>query len=238
MRRISVILFKEWKESLRNKMILFGAIFLPLLMVGAAVAMVYQGRTSGPPGAEVALFNTALMYFLILPVIIPLAIAVYSIVGEKEQGTLEPLLATPISDWELFVGKALVSVLPAVVLTWGSFALFLGVSVALLGRIPPHALTAPWLAAVFGLTPLLSLFSVGVTMLVSSRATDARAAYEFSSLAVLPALVPLIIYSTRKTIVSLGLVAVEGVVLLVGSAVVLYFAIRMFRREQILTRWK
>jgi ABC-2 type transport system permease protein len=75
-------------------------------------------------------------------------------------------------------------------------------------------------------------------MLVSSRATDARAAYEFSSLAVLPALVPLIIYSTRKTIVSLGLVAVEGVVLLVGSAVVLYFAIRMFRREQILTRWK
>ncbi len=136
MRRISVILFKEWKESLRNKMILFGAIFLPLLMVGAAVAMVYQGRTSGPPGAEVALFNTALMYFLILPVIIPLAIAVYSIVGEKEQGSLEPLLATPISDWELFLGKALVSVLPAVVLTWGSFGLFLGVSVALLGRDP------------------------------------------------------------------------------------------------------
>ena len=98
MPRIRVILLKEWRESLRNKMILFGAIFLPLFMVGAALVMVYQGRGIDVPGVHIALFNTALMYFLILPTIIPLAIAAYSIIGEKEQGSLEPLLATPIPE--------------------------------------------------------------------------------------------------------------------------------------------
>jgi len=238
MHRINVILLKEWRESLRNKMILFGAIFLPLFMVGAAVVMVYQGRGIDVPGAQIALFNMALMYFLILPAVIPLAIAAYSIIGEKEQGSLEPLLATPISDLELFLGKALASVIPALILTWGSFGLFLGVSIPLVGGIPPHVLTPPWIAAIFGLAPLLSLFSVGVTMLVSSRASDARAAYQVSSLAILPGIVPLIIYSSKKTLVSLFLVGLEGAVLIVASIIVLYFAIKVFRREQILTRWK
>jgi len=235
---IKVILMKEWRESLRNKMILFGAIILPLCMVGAAMVMIYQGRGIDVPGAQAALFNTALMYFLILPAIIPLAIAAYSIIGEKEQGSLEPLLATPISDLELFLGKALASVIPALVLTWGSFGLFLGVSIPVVGGIPPHVLTPPWIAAIFGLTPFLALFSVGVTMLVSSRASDTRAAYQFSSFAILPVIIPLIVYSSRKTLVNLWLVALEGIVLLVAGLIVLYFAIRMFKREQILTRWK
>jgi len=238
MPRIRVILLKEWRESLRNKMILFGAIFLPLVMVGAAEVMVYQGRGIDIPGAQIALFNTALMYFLILPAIIPLAIAAYSIIGEKEQGSLEPLLATPISDLELFLAKALASVLPALVLTWLSFGLFLGIAIPLVGGVPPHVLTAPWIAAIFGLSPLLSLFSVGITLLVSSRATDARAAYQVSSFGILPAIIPLIIYSSQKTLVNLGLVALEGLVLIVASIIVLYFAIKVFRREQILTRWK
>jgi len=238
MRRLSVILLKEWRESLRNKMILFGAIFLPVFMVGAALVMVYQGKGIDVPGAQIALFNTALMYFLLLPAIVPLAIAAYSIVGEKDQGSLEPLLATPITDLELFLGKALSSVLPALVMTWVSFGLFLGIAIPLVGGIPPHVLTAPWIAAIFGLSPLLALFSVGVTLLVSSRASDARAAYQVSSFAILPAIVPLIIYSSRKTLVSLALVGLEGVVLIAAAIIVLYFAIRVFRREQILTRWK
>jgi len=238
MQRIKVIVFKEWRESLRNKMILLGAIFLPLVMVGASLVMVYQGRAIEVPGAQVALFNTALMYFLIMPAIIPLAIAAYSIIGEKEQASMEPLLATPISDSELFLGKALASVIPAIGLTWASFGLFLGVCILLVGGIPPHVLNPPWIAAIFGISPLLSLFSVGVTLLVSSRATDARAAYQFSSFGILPALIPLIVYTSKKTLVNLWLVGVEGVLLIVASVIVLYFAIKVFSREQILTRWK
>ena len=238
MRRINVILEKEWAEARHNKMVLLSVIFLPLFMVGAALFMVYQGKGTGNPVAQVALFNTALMYFLLLPALIPVAIAVYAIVGEKEQGSLEPLLATPITDLELFLGKSLASVLPALVMTWSGFGLFIVIAIPLVGGIPPHVLTPPWIAGIFGLSPLLALFSVGVTMLVSARATDVRAAYQFSSFGILPGIIPLIIYSSRKTLVSLWLVGIEGVALLLLSIVVLYLAIRVFRREQILTRWK
>ena len=84
-----------------------------------------KSAQGGDPIEQIILFNTALLYFLLLPAIIPLAIAVYSIVGEKEQTTLEPLLATPISDVELFLGKALASVIPALIVNWISFGAFL-----------------------------------------------------------------------------------------------------------------
>ena len=238
MHRLKVLLIKEWRESLRNKMVLFGVIFLPVILVGTSVFMLTTGAAEEDPIAQVVLFNTSLMYFMLLPAIIPLAIAVYSIVGEKEQTTLEPLLATPISDTELFLGKALASVIPAVLVNWISFGLFLGVTRLLVGGFLLQTLTAPWLASIFGLTPLLALFSVGVTMIVSSRASDARAAYQFSSLAILPGLVPLIVYSSMKTIVDMRLILLEAALLVVAGAVVLYFAIKLFRREQILTRWK
>ena len=238
MHRLRVILLKEWRESLRNKMVLFGVAFLPVLLVGVSVYMVVEGGGIDDPVAQIVLFNTSLMYFLLLPVIIPLAISVYSIVGEKDQATLEPLLATPITDLELFLGKALASVIPALAINWICFGAFVGIAVVLLGGLPPHVLTVPWLVAIFGLSPLLSLFAVAVTMLVSSRASDARAAYQLSSFAVLPGIIPLIVYTSRRTLVNLALVGLEAIVLFLISAVLLYFAIRIFRREQILTRWK
>ena len=238
MTRLRVLLIKEWRESLRNKMVLFGVVFLPLILVGTSIFMLTTGEAQDDPVAQVVLFNTSLMYFMVLPAVIPLAIAVYSIVGEKEQTTLEPLLATPISDLELFLGKALASVIPAVVINWASFGLFLAATRLLTGGFLLQTLTAPWLASIFGLSPLLALFSVGVTMIVSSRASDARAAYQFSSLAILPGLVPLIIYSSMKTLVDMRLILLQGGLLIIATVVVLWFAIRLFSREQILTRWK
>ena len=238
MNRLRVLLLKEWRESLRNKMVLFGVIFLPAILVATSVYMITLGDGADDPVGQIVLFNTSLMYFLLLPAIIPLAIAVYSIVGEKEQTTLEPLLATPISDLELFLGKALASVIPALVVNWISFGAFLGIIRLLVGSVPLQTLTAPWLVSIFGLSPLLALFSVGVTMIVSSRASDARAAYQFSSFAILPGIIPLVIYSSSKTLVDLRLIVLEGGVLIIACTAVMYFAIKLFRREQILTRWK
>ncbi len=238
MHRLSVLLKKEWRESLRNRMVLFGVVFLPVVFIGISVFMLSTGASQNDSVAQVVLFNTSLMYFMILPAIIPLAIAVYSIVGEKEQTTLEPLLATPITDTELFLGKALASVIPAVLVNWISFGVFLLAVRLLVGAFLVETLTTPWLVSIFGLSPLLALFSVGVTMIVSSRASDARAAYQFSSLAILPGMIPLIIYSSMKTLVDLRLILLEAGLLVVAGVAVLWVAIRLFRREQILTRWK
>jgi ABC-2 type transport system permease protein len=237
MDRLRVLVVKEWQELFKIKMVVYGALFLPLLMGGFAGFMIWQGQGL-PPEAQPAMFNAALLYFLVLPVMIPVTLAVYSIVGEKEQGTLEPLLATPLTDWEIFAGKALVAMLPAVGLTWGVFLLFFVAAHVMLGGIPAGVLTAPWLLSIFVLSPLLALFAILVTMLISSRTSDPRAAYQFAGLAVVPAIVPLIVYSARAAAVDFLLVILKGGGLVVLNAALLYLAVKLFRREEILTRWK
>ncbi len=235
--RLRTLLIKEWEEARRIKMVLFGVAFLPLFMLGMAVFMVWQAREL-PAEGQAVMLNTTLLYFMILPIMIPLSIAVYSIVGEKEQGTLEPLLATPITEAELFIGKGLAAMIPALAITWLTFGIFLAVTWATLGAVPSGVLSAAWLASILLLSPLLAAFAVLVTMLVSSKTSDPRAAYQFSSLALIPALVPLIVYSTQLTAVSLFLVAVQASVVLVLNGAILYLAVRLFRREIILTRWR
>ena len=238
--RIRVLVRKEWEEVFRIRLVIFSVLFMPLLLAGFATYLVWQVHAlpQEAAGTRAALLNTALMYFLILPVMIPVTIAVYSIVGEKEQGTLEPLLATPLTDWELFLGKALAAVLPALGLTWGVFGLFLGAAAVIMKGAPREALAPTWLVSIFLLSPLLALFGVLVTMIVSSRTSDPRAAYQFSGLALIPALVPLIVYSARQTAVSMLLVGLEGALVLALDVAILYLAVRLFRREEILTHWK
>lgn len=236
--RLRVLVLKEWAELFRIKLVLFGCVFMPLFMGGMAGYMVWQGRGL-PAAAQAALFNAALLYFLILPVMIPVTLGVYSVVGEKEQGTLEPLLATPLSDLELFLGKSLVAVLPALLLTWAVFCLFLLAAAFMIpGGIPSGVLTLPWLLSIFALSPLLAMFGALVAMIISSRASDSRAAYQFAGLAVVPALIPLLLYSVRLTAVDVKFVAIEGGILLGLIAALLFLGIRVFQREEILTRWK
>ena len=52
-------------------------------------------------------------------------IAPYSVVGEREQGTLEPVLSTPVHREELLVGKALAAIGPSTAMGYALFALFL-----------------------------------------------------------------------------------------------------------------
>lgn len=127
MNKIWLIVRKEWREVSRDKMILWTSLLLPLLFVGMTIGTVYfmQRTAASNPAAAmddasemnidqlmllpefagmdpftimiVLLVNQFLLYYLLLPLMIPMFVAVYSIIGEKQQRTLEPLLATPIS---------------------------------------------------------------------------------------------------------------------------------------------
>ena len=46
-----------------------------------------------------------LVFFLLMPAYIPLSIATFSIIGEKQARTLEPVLATPVRTVELLAGQ-------------------------------------------------------------------------------------------------------------------------------------
>ncbi|MFQ6117891.1 MAG: ABC transporter permease subunit [Candidatus Bipolaricaulia bacterium] len=240
--RLRALIHKEWEEAFKNKMVLIGIIILPLIFLGFAIFMLVQAGNlppDAPPETRFILLNQTMFYFLLLPLIIPLSIAVYAIVGEKEQKSLEPLLATPLTDLELFAGKVLAAALPGVAISWLFFGIFLGiagyfVTPELLGAV----LSPPWLLAIFLLSPLVAIFTVTVSMAVSSRMSDTRAAYQLSSFAVLPIIIPIFVFGLRKGLLSLGMIGMEaGIVALVDIGM-LILAARLFQREQILVRWK
>ena len=71
-----------------------------------------------------------LLYMLMLPAIVPSVLSAYSVVGEREQGTLEPILTTPIHREEFLIGKALAALLPALATAYVIFGIFLGATAA------------------------------------------------------------------------------------------------------------
>jgi ABC-type Na+ efflux pump permease subunit len=53
-----------------------------------------------------------------IPALVPATLAAYAVVGERQQGTLEPVLSTPIRREELLLGKALAVLIPLVAISY------------------------------------------------------------------------------------------------------------------------
>ena len=130
MNDIRTILHKEWADTLRNKLILYVIIFVPLIMTAIPIVLLFvtarapvnpadleemRGMLNNPLFAgmdpreaiQSVLASNMLVLFLIMPLMVPVTIASYSIVGEKITRSLEPLLATPITTSRLMIGKSL-----------------------------------------------------------------------------------------------------------------------------------
>jgi ABC-2 type transport system permease protein len=54
-------------------------------------------------------------WFVMGASLLPTGIASYSLVGEKVQKSLEPLLATPTTDEEILAGKAVAAFIPVII---------------------------------------------------------------------------------------------------------------------------
>ena len=180
-----------------------------------------------------------LVTFLIIPGYIPLSIATFSIVGEKQSRSLEAVLATPIRTTELLAGKTVASLVPGLIATWLAY----GVMVALLwifagARIAAIVLEPTWLAAVFALGPAVGLVSVVAGVIVSSRVNDPRTAQQIGGVVLIPIISLVVIQAVGRVVldaqVYLLLALVTGAVGVAG----LRIGTAVFDREQILTRWK
>jgi hypothetical protein len=103
----------------------------------------------------------SLIYMLAIPVLVPAALAAYSLIGERTQGSLEPMLATPVRKEELLLGKALAAFVPSVVVAYLVFALYLAV-VELFARpdVASALIQGPELLVQLVITPLLAAWSI------------------------------------------------------------------------------
>ncbi len=262
MDRIKTIIDKEWAEVFKNRMVLFLVIFLPLFFTILPLVILYFTSHSAPSGGgtdmpsafqamcgmnmsefdclQIFVANEFLLFYMIMPIIIPITIAAYSIVGEKTTRSLEPLLATPISTEELLAGKALAAAVPAIGATWLSYILFIlllpvvGVSAAVRNYI-----TGPiWLLAVFLAGPLMAILAVNFAVLVSSRVSDPRVAEQISAVLIVPILALLFSQIAGIIVLNTGIMLLFCLVVAVIDVGMIFLGARLFRRETILTKWK
>lgn len=262
MRRVRLLIAKEWADMFKTRIVKLTMTLTPLLFVLIAIASIYPTSMieaeaqMNAQGAEFAQFAGDLcdgmsgascvqaymgvimsLMFMMLPSLLPGVFAAYSVVGEKADGTLEPLLATPITTTELILGKALAALIPSLVLTWLAFAAYLGAAASLLRPDAFAALVAPhWIVAILITGPLLGWVSVLSAMLVSARVDDARTAQQISGLVIMPVLMLLIGQSIGQVVVSPGIVFGGSLALAAVAALLFWATVQGFAREAILAR--
>lgn len=263
MDKVITIIRKEWSEVFKNKIVFFSVLFLPIILALMPLGMLVAFNSSGDMQGDlndpeimalagemcagldpldctlVYTLNLFVLMFMILPIAIPVTIAAYSIVGEKTTRSLEPLLATPITTTELLGAKIIAAVVPAIAATWFAFGLFL------LGArfMTPPAVFAEffdvhWLLAIFVVSPLLTVLSTCIAVIISSRVTDPRVAEQISAVVILPVVLLIIGQSVGLILIDRQIMLWIGLIVLVLDVILIFLAIRLFQRETILTRWK
>ena len=114
-----------------------------------------------------------------IPALVPAIVAACAVVGERQQGTLEPALTTPIRREEFLLGKALAALLPSLGIAYAVFAVFSSL-VELFAQpgIASALIRGPDLLAQVLFTPLLAAWSIWVGIAVSTRSSDVRVAQQ------------------------------------------------------------
>ena len=267
MRRMSALLSKELLDLRQNPAVFFPAILTGgLSMVLPFVVAILIPYLTGEPLSDSSDFEVAIeMYadepaargldpegavqawifqqFLVLLVLTPvagaMAVAAYSVIGEKQARTLEPLLATPLTTTELLLAKVLGSLIPACGLTAGCLTLYIA-GVALLARPGVFwiLLTPRPLAVVFLLGPLAALAALQLAVCVSSRVNDPRSAQQIGAIIILPISALLIAQLLGGILLTMPVILLIALMLAIVNAGLMRLAVALFDRESILTRWK
>ncbi len=235
---------RDFKIFRRQKNIWYSIIVFPIIIsVLFPIILGYTAqRNSGLLSAAnlPSLLDSFSFFIVIGAAYIPLGIASYSIVGEKVEKSLEPLLATPLTDGEILLGKAIAAMLPALAAMYAGAAVFMvGVDTATFGKLG-YNYFPNWTFAVLLLilVPVAVVMSVLYSVIVSSRVNDVRSANSFGIFIFLPFLA--IYLASEIRIISLditGILTIAGILSAIDIA--LYFVgTAAFQREEILTKWK
>jgi ABC-2 type transport system permease protein len=208
-----------------------------------AVEMYRNQASTRDLDPEAAIQAWIFQQFLVLMVLTPVAgamsVAAYSVIGEKQARTLEPLLATPLTTLELLSAKVLGALLPAVALTFACFALYLaGVAVLALPGVFWILLTPRSLATLFVLGPLAALAALQLAVCVSSRVNDVRSAQQIGALVILPIAALLVAQLFGSFQLTIPVLLVLAVILLAVNGLLMWVGTVLFDRESILTRWR
>ncbi len=236
LRMVWIIARRELRDTVRDWRIVSPILVLTLLFPWlmnwtAQIAVDFvQKREATIVGERLIPFLLMIVGFF--PISFSLIIALETFVGEKERHSIEPLLAMPITDLELYLGKMIAATaLPLL----GSL---LGISVYLVGLY----LSIGWTPTPILLTQILllniisALVMVSGAVVVSSQTTSVRAANLLASFII----VPMAILIQGESVVMFWGNYQALWIMILGLIVVMLILVRMgvktFNREEILGR--
>jgi ABC-2 type transport system permease protein len=266
-RHVIAVMENEWQQLIRNRVVVYTTTIpsLLLLLLAVSVLVLTSFLREAPvtmepatgallqsiPGAENIVFQGPdkiaatlvgpfLVLFQVIPLVVPVTIATYSIIGEKQQRSLEPLLATPIRTWELLLAKALSAAIPGILSTWWCYAAFvLAARFFASPLVYNYLILSPaWILAIVLLAPLFTICAVGLGIIISSRVRDPSSAQQLGSLLILPVIGLLVAQVSGLVQIGLTLILQIAVGICLLDIFLLVIAVRLFRREEILTVWQ
>jgi len=233
---------KELKVISRKRSILVYTVGLPLL-IAITFSLVVQNQTvSGISTSLTSIGAESIIYiFVVLATVLPSTIAAYSIVGEKVEKTLEPLLATPTTDGEILLGKGIASFIPPILSAWMGASIFMIASDYILRNAGLGYYYYPnWNAGVMllFLAPLAGVLSIEVAVIASSRVSDVRGANQIAGLMFIPFVAVFFAGAEGIFAFSISNLLIFSAVVFVADIILFFLSKSIFKREEILTKWK
>ena len=235
---------KDFKIFKRKSQIIYITIAFPLA-VGIAFPLIvqyalYNAKSHLVGGLSITgLMDAFSVWFLIGAAIIPAAIASYSLVGEKIQKSLEPLLATPMTDGEILLGKTISGLVVPLAAIYAGSVIYMSLMDLVTHSTLGYLYYPNWhMGAILLVAPLICLLSVELNIIISSRLNDVRSAQQMGMLAAFP-FIGLYVASEVGFFAfnDTNLMILAGIILVID--VVVFFVSRVtFQREEILTKWK
>ena len=264
-----LIFKKDWREIRRNWQVILPILIVPLMIsvflpviltaipsltteetpVSGFDALIQnlpihvQEQIAGMTETQIMIYIMALYFFapffLIIPLMASSVIASDSFAGEKERKTIEALLATPISDSELFLGKTLVSFTLSMAVTITSFAIYSTVFDLLSFNLFKGVLLLPnldWILMIFALAPTMALASIGLTVMISAKVKGFKEAQQISVILLIPILA--LVFGQATGAIIFGPLMITALIAIFAAIDLAIFRIgvKMFKREEILSK--
>jgi len=227
---------RELRDQLRDWRILLPLIILtlafPILMdevAGSAVEFV--GQYGGTLIVDrLVPFSVLIIGFF--PITVSLVVALESFVGEKERGTIEPLLSTPLKDWHIYVGKLLIGIITPLCASMIAIGFYMII-------VSRQKIEMPGLSVMMQLLSLTvahAVLMVSAAIVISVQSTSVKAANLLASFIVIPVAVlmqgetALLFWGNNQVL----WLAVVGVLILAG--LLIRVGLAHFQREYLLGR--
>lgn len=220
-------MFRDWRIII--PIVVLTLIFPTIMNFTAGSAANFALKYGGTIVAE-RLYPFMLMVVGFFPISVSLVIALETFVGEKERRSLEPLLSTPMSDLQLYIGKAIAATLPPLLGSYLGIGVYLVTLYFNVGWLPP----LPLLGVIVSLTTVQALVMVAGAVVVSSQTTSVRAANLLSSFIVVPMALLVQVESVVMFWARYNLLWVIIGGLLIIMVLLVRMGVRTFNREELL----